>query len=106
MVPLPSPCPTPGCCLLGVGCLREQRLLPGVEVFLTLERANRADLFPNCLSMGAVKLCLCGVGAGNSARFDRVLSCPSFKALFAFPLPFMSYFLKFQSCTKVQTQDS
>lgn len=87
-------------------CVKEQELLPALEVFLTSLKTNRAHLFPPCSSKGAAKLCLRGVGAGNFAPFDRVLSCPSFKALFAFPLPFMSHLLKFQSCTKAQAQDS
>lgn len=83
-------------------CVKEQKVLPGLEVFLTSVKTSRADLFPKCLSTGVewelgIALCL---------AFDRVLSCSSFKALFAFPLPFKSHLLKFQSCTKAQTQDS
>lgn len=83
-------------------CLKEQKVLPGFEVFLTLVKTNRADLFPNRLSRGVEW----ELGIVLPLVFDRVLSCSSFKALFAFPLPFKSHLLKFQSCTKAQTQDS
>lgn len=79
---------------------------PGLEVFLTSVKTNRADLFLNCLSMGAARLRLYPVGAGSFAPFDRVLFRPRFKDLFGFPLPFMSYLLKSHSCMKAQTQDS
>lgn len=81
-------------------------MLPGLEVFLISVKTNRADLFPNCWSVRAAELRLRGVGAGNFTPLDGVLSCPSFKALFPFPLPFMPHLLKFQSCMKAQTQDS